>query len=503
MYMIKKKVCFFLFVLLLCMFLCTSKAEIFSRSNTSTLLNRFFAFETDDGWRLVDPSGMISFPSTFEDFIDNVYSEPALAMVKQEGLWYIMDEAGVCRGGYTTINTMLDPNDFSEPRDVFCLESSSDRIIVERDGMYGFMNTIGTAVVPCKYDSVEPFCDGLSLVEKNGKYGYITPDGAETIPLQYDAAQTFSKGLALVQKDGVYSSIDRYGTTLSTFSLDEYSSVGPLSEGFAWVEKTDDVQAAEHVGIKYGFIDHTGKLVIPCQYEIVCNFQDGLAAVSQDSIFFVFINELNQITIPFQFDNVSGFEGGKTRVTMDLYDGYIDKTGNFVMPCRYQFYQDYTKGLAFAGVSFPNENYIEGTINEIGELIIPFEYEGPERIRTGLSYKRVDDSYVIVDENRSRISSFTFNYASPFSEGLSRVSYLKSGFMNKEGRLVIPMVYDDATNFKNGFAEVKINGKWGLINKIGTLVVPCDYIAVFTTDEHVILLKEDNWIVCALSDFMI
>ena len=63
-----------------------------------------------------------------------------------------------------------------------------------------------------------------------------------------------------------------------------------------------------------------------------------------------------------------------------------------------------------------------------------------------------------------------------FSEGLAKVKINgKWGFIDKSGTLVIPARYDGAGDFSEGLAWVKINGKNGFIDKSGTLVIPARY----------------------------
>jgi hypothetical protein len=55
-----------------------------------------------------------------------------------------------------------------------------------------------------------------------------------------------------------------------------------------------------------------------------------------------------------------------------------------------------------------------------------------------------------------------------FSEGLARVELNgKWGYIDKEGKEVIPIKYDWARSFSEGLACVKLNGKWGYIDKEG------------------------------------
>jgi WG containing repeat len=49
----------------------------------------------------------------------------------------------------------------------------------------------------------------------------------------------------------------------------------------------------------------------------------------------------------------------------------------------------------------------------------------------------------------------------------------KAGFIDTGGRVVIHAKYDDARSFKEGFAAVQLNGRWGLIDGEENLVIPC------------------------------
>ena len=46
--------------------------------------------------------------------------------------------------------------------------------------------------------------------------------------------------------------------------------------------------------------------------------------------------------------------------------------------------------------------------------------------------------------------------------------------------MVIPAKYDVAWPFNEGLARVKINGKWGFIDKTDTIVIPAKYDDAWT-----------------------
>ena len=45
-----------------------------------------------------------------------------------------------------------------------------------------------------------------------------------------------------------------------------------------------------------------------------------------------------------------------------------------------------------------------------------------------------------------------------------------SGFIYKAGQEFLPFLYDEADSFSKGFAEVKMDTLWGVIDKTGTWV---------------------------------
>ena len=59
------------------------------------------------------------------------------------------------------------------------------------------------------------------------------------------------------------------------------------------------------------------------------------------------------------------------------------------------------------------------------------------------------------------------------------------GFINKEGREIIPCKYDIANSFSDGLAAVMCNNKWGFIDKDGKEVIPSRY----TKMQLIILLQ--------------
>ena len=116
----------------------------------------------------------------------------------------------------------------------------------------------GKVIVPPKYDEIDPFSEGLALVVSNNSFGFIDKTGKEVVPLQYKDAHSFSEGLAAVQlKTGpnTTKTVKNAGSTVTIFTA----------------------------GVKYGYIDKSGKLMIPAQFKEAGRFIGGLARVCMES----------------------------------------------------------------------------------------------------------------------------------------------------------------------------------------------------------------------------
>ncbi|MBE6115217.1 MAG: WG repeat-containing protein [Erysipelotrichaceae bacterium] len=85
------------------------------------------------------------------------------------------------------------------------------------NGPYGFVDISGNLVVPCVYDNVNLFNEGLAAAQKNGKWGYINTKNETVIPFEYDAAYGAGGGLASVGKDGKFAFVDYSNNVVMDF----------------------------------------------------------------------------------------------------------------------------------------------------------------------------------------------------------------------------------------------------------------------------------------------
>ena len=83
-----------------------------------------------------------------------------------------------------------------------------------------------------------------------------------------------------------------------------------------------------------------------------------------------------------------------------------------------------------------------------------------------------------------------YDDAEDFSEGLAAVKLNeKWGFVDRTGQMAIPCQYDSAGQFSDGLAAVRLNGKWGFIDQTGRVVIPCQYDSAGQFDDGLALVR--------------
>ena len=125
---------------------------------------------------------------------------------------------------------------------------------------------------------------------------------------------------------------------------------------------------------------------------------------------------------------------------------------------------------------------------------------GAEKDYTSLymPYKSDNGKYGYVgplNMNEKIVIPAKYDGAYAFSEGLGPVRLNdKWGYIDKTGTEVIPCQYDEANGFSEGLAAVELNGKYGYIDKSGTLVIPYKYDLVSEFSDGLASVKlNEKW----------
>lgn len=78
----------------------------------------------------------------------------------------------------------------------YTVKAYSDGVfLLEKNGLYGFMDYTGSWIAQPIYDYAEPFSEGLAVIGSGNKRGVIDTSGRFVIPMLFDYIQSCSGGI--------------------------------------------------------------------------------------------------------------------------------------------------------------------------------------------------------------------------------------------------------------------------------------------------------------------
>jgi hypothetical protein len=300
---------------------------------------------------------------------------------------------------------------------------------------------------------------------------------------------------------------------------------------------------------KYGYIERTGKIVIPAKLDTP--YENSNSVTPDRDRLIRFAQEDHSGNITYEFRYRLGLAGPKPRVEDDYFYGYkerrtgkviirpqfrhaadrfseglawimdkrdrvgyIDKQGKIVIPLHYSysslqmthygastayFGSDFNGGLA--KVCSADESRKCGYIDRIGKVVIPLKFdEAAEKFSNGLASVVIKHRFGYIDKTGKIVITLHQSYSSAddFDGGLARVCSGKSdkcGYIDRTGKVVIPLKFDRvARKFSNGLAWVVINERLGYIDKTGKVKISAKF--TYPRTHGTAYTKEDEIAMC-------
>ena len=112
-----------------------------------------------------------------------------------------------------------------------------------------------------------------------------------------------------------------------------------------WAFTEDGLARYQAQNGMYGFVNTSGKLVIPASYEEARDFSGGMAAVRRGRLW-SFIDTTGKVVIDYVWEDAASFSDDLAAVKRDGRWGYIDKTGTEIISCQYAGAGDFHDGAA-------------------------------------------------------------------------------------------------------------------------------------------------------------
>lgn len=283
---------------------------------------------------------------------------------------------------------------------------------VERNGKIGYINQNFDEVAPLgSYQVAEPFRNHLAIVAKNGKYGIIDTLGSLILPLKYDLIEhpteySNESDLFAIKKGKNIQLLDNKANPITDFDIKEFEwdsykgkesyqryfvlinnsgMVGTVSDKgnkvipFEFQEinpfNGKQVTYAKQNG-KYGLIDYQGKIVLPFEYENIYSQKFFDYYIVSNSGKFGMVDKEGKEIISSSYQNITPtfYEKNKRFIVQqdELY-GIIDLDENIIIPIEYDEISNWVE-------YGPKEHFVtinskKGLISRDGKIVIPTKYD--------------------------------------------------------------------------------------------------------------------------------
>ena len=263
-----------------------------------------------------------------------------------------------------------------------------------------------------------------------------------------------------------------------------------------------------------GYIDkETGEEIIQQAYQKAFPFHEGLAGVRLNGKY-GYINRQGEMVIPPRFDLVGTFNRGLAEVVVGDKAGVIDRSGNYHVEPQFARAIPFTEGTAIAVEGTWRRGRREGfEARELQGLhdgslgFIAIELKGGaglyhpdkgwltsprlrisalDRAASGLIWAAETDNprydrnlrYGLMRADGTWHLAPAFSYVS-YTEKLdndfivvgAKVGRSRRGAITIDGEIVVPFIYDDVRVGREGYNSVHVDGKVGVINRKGELIV--------------------------------
>lgn len=170
--------------------------------------------------------------------------------------------------------------------------------------------------------------------------------------------------------------------------------------------------------------------------------------------------------------------------------GFLDSNFKVIIPFKYKSVENFSKGVALVTTDGKYHELIDKT----GKRIQAFTADNAFSLGADYIVVKQDKQFCLYDRTGKYVSISKYEDISAPGSSLARVKYQnKYGYIDGNWREAIPMIYENAEQFQNGYALVSTGYmQWGFIDTTGKVVVPCRYQNADSFSEGLAAVQQDE-----------
>lgn len=250
----------------------------------------------------------------------------------------------------------------------------------------------------------------------------------------------------------------------------ELTVMGDGKGKMGYILSADHIELLEKIDVKAGVEVVVGppqEWSIAPKFDQAHLFSEGAAAVEVSGRW-GFIDEDGRFFVQPQFDEVHEFSAGYAEVCVEDQWGYINRRGEVVIPPQYEWADCFSEGLAAV-----SKGGKYGYINTLGAFVIPPQFDDAGMFAEGAAAVRRGAKSTYIRRDGKPLTDLLFDRAEVFLYGRAAVlSGNRWGVLDNLGNLIVPFQFEEiSSQYSEGLAAAKRDGKWGFIDLRGEWVI--------------------------------
>lgn len=295
----------------------------------------------------------------------------------------------------------------------------------------------------------------LFLSCNNSKKEEKEPEKNNTIDKKEEIPVIFRSGEA----NGNRFFVNREGDTL--FNGRTFYNTYEFKNGYCVVkEKINDT-------VKSGVINYKGEVVVPIKFtEMLYGYEDGgYFKMYKKGSGTGYIDSTGKVVIPPVYGTSKGVKDGLVKLKSKVRPvkwGMLSTAGDTIIPFEYDNIGIWRDDLAW--VQDKNKGY--GFVDKSGKRVIDFQYDYVKSFEDGIALVKKDDKIGFIDTQNNPITEFIY-------EDVKEIADVSEDDLNLDGSGFKQTNKRFTTNA--GYIIVKKDGHWGYIDTKGEIAIPFEY----------------------------
>lgn len=236
-------------------------------------------------------------------------------------------------------------------------------------------------------------------------------------------------------------------------------------------------------GLKWGYINNKGDIIIKPKYDDAESFQENGMAVVQEKKLYGLIDENGKYVVLPKYESISQFSEGRAVVIDKNSFKIIDETGRELTTKPYSFIGNFKEGRAVVSSTDREGNALYGYLDKGGKEVIPLKYQSANDFNLRKATVKIkDNQYELIGLDGKTLRTFNYYFVGSIGDGFlpyQQKEGSKFGFIDEAGNVVIEPKFTNAQTFTEGRSIVNVSedysNSYGLIDKKGNYILKPQY----------------------------